>query len=606
MSIGLYIKNLLGKFPKAEDIEKERAQLLKDYKAYLEVAESDELKHFISLRDEVQSDAFQNKKKEIIGLQFKGTQECNSLKEFEKLKKNGKLKKYFTTLKSAELKRYETIDSSEELTNYKELKSFVESNEYKNSKKKTEAIRFKGSDEDKAERELKALSKNKKLKIYLAVQKQLAQHNYSKKFEQEDFKVYEQLINKANKSKEDKAEISRLKENSELTNAINFKRSNQYSIYLDVAKGSLPKRYDELKELIASTDFKERKAFLLDKKKFEKTEEYSKFVEYTKLKQDNNTIFHTKFAKSKAYRNYTSVKDSNELQRYEELETYTSSQEFIDFKAFREDKKRYEKSEEYKKEQEFNQLNKLEHIQCYFKYEGTTAFDSITQYNVLFEDDFESNKLEDEKWSTINYAVKDHLKFPFSQPHDMQAFRNGGNIQVADHRLKLITKKESCEGYKWTPQLGFVPATFGFSSDMMNTGGNFKFKYGVIEVKAKMSSLKGIISSIYLSSGAALPHVDIVRSGTKLEAGTFVSGDPVKKFSFPFPSFVDNKRVIYRLEWNQQGFTWKINGVTIAEQQCAIDKELFLNVSSSVISNGILGSGPHTLEIDWIRCVAKK
>ena len=61
------------------------------------------------------------------------------------------------------------------------------------------------------------------------------------------------------------------------------------------------KRYNELKEYIVSEEFKKRKNYLLDKKRFERTEMFKELREYNMLKKDKEIIWYFKTKDSNKY-----------------------------------------------------------------------------------------------------------------------------------------------------------------------------------------------------------------------------------------------------------------------------------------------------------------
>ena len=87
MSFKIFSLQLFGKLKPVETVEKQRKTLLDDYNEYQKVETSDELKKYLALEKEINSEEFKKKKVEIEALHFNGSQEFNQLKEFAGLQK---------------------------------------------------------------------------------------------------------------------------------------------------------------------------------------------------------------------------------------------------------------------------------------------------------------------------------------------------------------------------------------------------------------------------------------------------------------------------------------------------------------------------------------
>ncbi|MCG6188118.1 LamG domain-containing protein [Maribellus maritimus] len=225
MSFKIFSLQLTGKIKPVEKIENQREALYKNYQEFLTVEKSDELKEYIELESYINSSDFKKKKAEIESLQFKGSKEYNELAEFEKLKKTKKIKHYFKVVDSQELVRFEKIANSEKPAEFKTLKEYVGGGKFT---------------QDKKEKKEEALDKKNRYKL--------------------------------------------LKSDPDVRFYTRFKKSSLYRNYLDVKSSKDLRRYEELKERTASNSFLERKAYLEDKKKWEKTEEFTKLKKFEEIK----------------------------------------------------------------------------------------------------------------------------------------------------------------------------------------------------------------------------------------------------------------------------------------------------------------------------------
>jgi len=239
------LKFLLGMIPATAKIEQAEKALIAEFDKLKAFAESDILKKYTELKGLVTSSDFIQKKKEIESLSFKGSEECTKEKEFLSLQKAKDIVLYFRTIGGSVLKKFKELDGSEKISGYESLEKLVQSLEFREKMKSKE---FKGSEDDK------------KLQ-----------------------------------------EFNRLKSSAEIKDYYTFKKSKEYSNFLNTDGSARLARYNELKEYVASNEFKERKNYLLDKKRFEKSDMFKQLQEYDKLAKNEDIIW------------YFKVKDSNKF-----------------------------------------------------------------------------------------------------------------------------------------------------------------------------------------------------------------------------------------------------------------------------------------------------
>ena len=239
------LKLLLGLIPSTSKIEQAEKALISELEKLSAFSKSEQLAKFTELDKLVTSSDFIQKKKEIESLQFKKSEEYSKEKEFLSLQKARDIVLYFKTIAGTELKKFKELDGSEKINNYESLGKMVQSPEFKGKMKTKE---FRGSDDDK------------KLQEY-----------------------------------------NRLKGSSEIKDYYKFKSSKELANFLNTDGSSRLARYNELKEYVATPEFKKQKEYLLDKKRFEKTEMFTQFQEHEKLKKSEDIIW------------YFKVKDSNKF-----------------------------------------------------------------------------------------------------------------------------------------------------------------------------------------------------------------------------------------------------------------------------------------------------
>ena len=239
------LKLLLGMIPATSKIEQDEKALIAEFEKLHSFAESKQLARYSELHELINSAGFIQKRKEIEGLQFKSSEEYSKEKEFLSLKKAKDLVLYFRTIEGSVLNKFKELDGSDKIGKFEKLKELVQGADFKEKMKSKD---FAGTDEAKKLADYKQLDSNIEIKEYYK-----------------------------------------------------FKASREYSNYVNTDGSARLARYNELKEYTSSKEFAERKAYLLDKKRFEKTEEYKEVEEFGNLKKDPDIIW------------YFKVKDSNKF-----------------------------------------------------------------------------------------------------------------------------------------------------------------------------------------------------------------------------------------------------------------------------------------------------
>jgi hypothetical protein len=220
----------------------------KGYNDFKNLYKSAKVTEFEALEKYILSNEFVTRKNSAKKNEFKNSEDYRKFLEYKQLKKSSEIRNYYKLVNSPLLGDYKKLNQSEELNFFNELKAFVQSPAYINKKKEIESLRFESTDEYAKFQEYNNQSKSSEIKGYY------------------------------------KAKAS--KELSE------FKRIEGSKIIPD---------YEKLEQYIQSEEFKTRKLYLLDTKKWEKTEEFKLFAELEALKKDPKIIW------------YLKVKDSNKF-----------------------------------------------------------------------------------------------------------------------------------------------------------------------------------------------------------------------------------------------------------------------------------------------------
>ncbi|HEY5469999.1 MAG TPA: glycoside hydrolase family 16 protein [Bacteroidales bacterium] len=253
------LKLLLGMIPSTSKIEQAEKALVTEFEKLNVFSGSDQLAKYNELNGLVNSSDFIQKKKEIESLQYKNSEEYSKEKEFLSLQKAKDIVLYYKTIEGPSLKKFQQMDGSEKISKYEAIEKLVQSSEFREKMKSKE---FKDSED------------SKKLQDY-----------------------------------------KNQKGSTEIKDYYKFRSSKEYANYQNTNGSKRLARLNELKEFVATPEFKKQKEYLLDKKRFEKTEMFKEVQEYNKLKKNEDIIW------------YFRVKDSNkfDILKHREL---TFSDEF--------------------------------------------------------------------------------------------------------------------------------------------------------------------------------------------------------------------------------------------------------------------------------------
>jgi hypothetical protein len=313
------LKFSLGMIPSTIKIEQQEKALNDEYQKMLLFADSAELARYNELNLLVNSAAFKQTQRETEGLTYKGSPEYNKEKEFQSLDKSKEIRMYLKTRDGSELKTFQALDGSEKINAYEELGKFIESAAFK-AKQKMKPITFRDSEEYKLFLEHQNLKKDKEVKQaekFPESRKVIRFKELETIVNSSEFRAKQQMKPITFKDSEEYGklqEYNTLKGSSEIKGYYKFKNSKEYANFRKIDGSTMFSRYEELKALIATDEFTSRKNYLLDKKRFEKTEEFAQLTEYETLKKTADIIW------------YFKVKDSNKFDAIKKRELIFSEE----------------------------------------------------------------------------------------------------------------------------------------------------------------------------------------------------------------------------------------------------------------------------------------
>lgn len=340
MSFSFRLRYLLGLIPTAQKIDSARIGLFKMRDELHLIETSKELARYNELNNLIQSNDFQAKKNDIINLNIIGSAEHKLLIERANLEHSKPIKDYFRFIQSPDFNRLNKISGSADLARYFELKKIVESPDFILRKKEAESLRYKDSPEYRKRNDFNALQRSAQIKRYYATRSsdqyrlflelditekgKLDDHTKKKDLK---LKIYRKYLNssaykniktveelglpaKLEQLKQETNTKSFLEREAYLKNAARFEttpdfapfneftrlsKSSEIVFYLKCIKSSIYINHQQmvdskelarllvLKSEVETAEFKQRIAFLKNKKRYNTTPEHATEREFNKL-----------------------------------------------------------------------------------------------------------------------------------------------------------------------------------------------------------------------------------------------------------------------------------------------------------------------------------
>ena len=393
----------------------------------------------------------------------------------------------------------------------------------------------------------------------------------------------------------------------------------------------LRKDYFEFKKFESSEELKNFESLEreVDTSEFKQKIKNIKSLKYKGSKEFDQEKEYHKLLKSKPFRKYQkltalnpaenspenqqlkTLENSPEIKRKKELEIIIGSEKFIEAKKYLslsfEDK--FQLSDEYKKQMEYNNLKNSEKILWYKKIKRKYPFSEIEKWDMVFEDKFDTGKLDAKTWMNKYFNGDSILKKGYVLADDKHAFTEGKNIEIFDKKLRIVTRREKSKCLVWNPVLGFYEKEFEYTSDLISSAKGFKSKYGIFEAKVRVAN-SGVTQAFSLMADQILPHIDIFRfEKGKMNAGNFWMNGPGmnKAVSSTGGGKFFKDFFIYSLEWQPGKLTWRVNGLVFKEQTTGLpEKEMYMVFNASLKEKAKEVGIPSSLEIDWVRVYNKK
>ncbi len=395
-----------------------------------------------------------------------------------------------------------------------------------------------------------------------------------------------------------------------------LKTSSDIKRYLKIVGSGTLTKMEEVKSSEVFSHFKNLDSFVNSsefyavkaKKRFKKTDEYQKLVEYKQLKKNSDIQFYLKTKKSNDYKTAIQLENSDRLNSFFELEATIMSDDFKNQTDFLKDRKRFSKSIEYQQLEEYKNLNKDKDIIWYLDKLINKPFEEYKKWRLTFNDDFDKQELDKSKWMTSYYWGHTLINENYVPENEFQFFTDN-NIEVADSNATINLQKENITGKSWSTIDGFTNRDFEYTSGLLSTGQSYRMKYGKIEAKVSFSDTYPIINALWLIGEKSTPQIDLFRTANKSKNSIFCGlTDENEIFLQQVKGrFFGDKYFIFGLEWNKEEITWTINGKIINKLTSNIPNEnMYLTFSTILLQKPKDGKIPSSMKIDWVKCYEKK
>lgn len=344
--------------------------------------------------------------------------------------------------------------------------------------------------------------------------------------------------------------------------------------------------------VLNSPELKEYEAFKL-------SPEFENLGDKAKVKASEMLTRLKNFERSKAYRNYMRYHKSYIIQEFEHLKEVVSTPDFKKSNDFWANDKRWHTVPEYAKEQRFYELAKNPDI-AFFINEKPERFDKYKSLKLTFSDDFKWNTLDKSRWNYgFQYSGR-NLVGNHSFANEKQCNNAGKNISVEHDTLRILTKHEKITAPAWHTQKGFISKEFQYTSDVLQTAGEFRQKYGIFRAKLRCNGK--LHHAFWLGADGKLPHINIFHfDGKQITVGNANNNifDGVE-----INGINPHEYFIYTLIWKNNELIWMINNIEVYRTTSNIPQEPLYLAFNSFIPEKMHGDTGQ-LEVDWVKVYAE-
>jgi len=231
-------------------------------------------------------------------------------------------------------------------------------------------------------------------------------------------------------------------------------------------------------------------------------------------------------------------------------------------------------------------------------------------WQIVFQDEFEGNKLDLSKWS---------LNYPWGNTHNHRAYTDAANVIVENGLLRLKAEnKRHPDAPDGIQRDDFGWLSLDYTSGCVTTSGKFHINSGYIEARLKMPSTKGFWPAFWTLGDGWPPEIDIME---------FLSSEHYRFFTnyhWGQPEYGSYFREhwgadltvgfhVFAVEWDSSHMAWYIDGSEIArftDSKCsqAVNQYILINlaVGGWEADPDSTTMWPSLYDCDWVRVWQKQ
>lgn len=192
---------------------------------------------------------------------------------------------------------YRKVGESDDLKRFYELDEYVNSPVFKNKRKQIEHLKYKESEYYNREKDYKKLLKAEKLRNYYLIKESQELQGYLKIKETDEYAQYARLrvivttpgFDKKLRPEEYVA-YRNIVAHPKIKALILFEKNKRFRHYAEVKATTLPQEFEKLTAYIKSDEFRKNREYLLNKKRYETTDDYKLLCEYEALKKRPDVV----------------------------------------------------------------------------------------------------------------------------------------------------------------------------------------------------------------------------------------------------------------------------------------------------------------------------
>lgn len=371
--------------------------------------------------------------------------------------------------------------------------------------------------------------------------------------------------------------------------------------YREVEKSEELKAYYDLKKIVETPEFQQKKNFLL-KRKYRETEEGKTMRAYRRARLFPSTRFYLSREQSQRKDSWLGKKlqawrlSLGPVREYLRLDPIVKSEEFQERNEFWKNPRRWYTTPESKQDERLAELKKSEDIH-FFLAQDPKQIEYYESYKTLWTDEMDWMMMKDGDWKPGFYYTNKNLKTDHSYFNEQQANNKGMNSAAVNSVLTVEVKPEFVGAAPaWHPTKGFVTKEYSYTGDVIQTANAFSTNEGLFLAKVRAEGKAHV--ALYLAAGDRLPLLTLMHwNGENVTMGMKTQKTESKA---TIEDLNAKNWMIYGLQITDKELIWSINGQEVNREANTLKDAKWYPAVSAYLPEGIKPSVGQ-IDIDWIR-----